>query len=509
MKKINIKDIPYTYEYDEITCFEHPLIAIMEYINKGTGRYYAMLSKMFGTYYQLNVREKILMECENKLGFRMKIFDKFNYKKIKESLCLGIPVVVAVNLKDIYYSEYYMKKDWVHWILVKGYSDKGKLLYVLDNLQYSGIGHEYGDFCIPYKMLIKANKSYRKKYGNEYSVIEVQSIGEKNKKEIFNGIVCEYLKIKMNIDSNYRQFELLNMYQKGITLENISADFQIEFKKKILNINKYRKLFFLEIEKEMLLYNYHDRKIQEYILAKKKILKLWENYILKNLALKNHFEDNKVRIELKKSENSIQLMIKDFVDYLSEIEKKDDTSCYNIEKYLFENNEEQIIKCKYNEDKSENITFNFTGKKIYNWWDMDDAPKVILDNIDLNLQHKFEISKEILIDEKMRKADSNYEVGIFIRNIDTKESIIFGIKNGNSLIVDKIGKYGQEFEINNVHKCKIYLSVDYNILKFGMVKNDKKNLIWQEENEGNKYYEVGLVCKTWGKSADLCVKFIG
>ena len=38
------------YDYDEVSCFEHPIIVAMDYIGEGCGKYYAMLSKLNSIY---------------------------------------------------------------------------------------------------------------------------------------------------------------------------------------------------------------------------------------------------------------------------------------------------------------------------------------------------------------------------------------------------------------------------------------------------------------------------
>lgn len=150
-----------------------------------------------------------------------------------------------------------MKRDWGHWILVNGYDEQNKTFNIVDNTQFGKLGERYDEFVITYDILLQASKEYRKRFGNEYVCLALEQEKEFDYKRALIHILEKYDAIEIDNISEYRQIQLLEM------LNEVSADnsehgkyYREEFKKKLININKYREVLFEEIASIMADFNY-------------------------------------------------------------------------------------------------------------------------------------------------------------------------------------------------------------------------------------------------------------
>lgn len=506
MKSLAVREIPYDYEYDEVTCYEHPMMAVMEYYEQGAGRYYALLSKYYGTYYSGNVRKQVMNELEDILGFEVQEPVRLNYKNIRKSIDEGIPVIVGVNLKEIFYSRYYMKNDWVHWMLVKGYHDREKVITLLDNTQYESVGHSYGEFQLPFKLLYQANRSYKKRYGGEYAILLVRDRKNKSLGEVFQHIVEQYMSLNLEDTKNYRQISLMKLYKTEKAKGMLGKDYLLEFKKKLININKYRKLFFDEIKNEMILCCYPEKETENYDLETKELNRRWQKYILKALVKLNIGTE----IELTPDEEIIHLecIVQEKTGAFLEYIRTKGVETVQQEKasgYRMENNEDHIVKMTENRGKEE-ILFQFTGRRIYNWWDMDDAPKVVFERPDREQEPPFFF--ETVMQSSMETVENEklcWEAGIFVRNRETGESFLLGIENEHYVVADEIGFAGHKFDIEKQKEYHLFLKIEKEEIEFGLYEGEQKKVLWVQER--TEEIDIGIACKTWGKPGRVEVKF--
>ena len=125
--KLKLEDFRYPYEFDEVTCFEHPIIVVLDYIKEGYGRLYAMLAKLNGIYmgngeeYLTNnsfLRERTIREMEEYFAIKCRNMNGMSKRKIRQSILKEEPVIVGINLKDIFYSTYFYEKNWCHWVII-------------------------------------------------------------------------------------------------------------------------------------------------------------------------------------------------------------------------------------------------------------------------------------------------------------------------------------------------------------------------------------------------------
>ena len=144
-------------------------------------------------------------------------------------------------------------------------------------------------------------------------------------------ILEKYDEIEIDNISEYRQIQLLEM------LNEVSADnsehgkyYREEFKKKLININKYREVLFEEIASIMADFNYDIEKRYIYQGRIKNLYELWDNYIMVNLvkASSGRFIACNSN-EISAAENDIQNEIKAFIEYLYKNENISDNENKN------------------------------------------------------------------------------------------------------------------------------------------------------------------------------------
>lgn len=512
-KKLNLHDIPYEYDYDVINCFEHPIASIINYFDRSYTSSYIALAKFRGIYTQGNIRKLVLNEMKELFGIEVFDTSKLTYKMIIENLDKNIPMLVGVNLKQIFYSEHYMNKNWGHWLLIKGYNRLGELVSIFDNTQYEYSGHEYGTFHLPFELLKKANDDYKKVFGKEYAVLGFRQEKTIEPIHVLKYILSEFIKIDLSVEKNYKQMELLGALRSLIGEENIDVEYYgNELKKKLINVNKYRKLFQSEIERFMQMYEYESSGLEEYKNQCIELNNLWEIFIMKKTVetVRGRFLDIGLDTGIIEKEKKIQQILTGFSNYMeketetilskgksksyeSDIQKEENTISY-----VLENNEDAIIT-----GNDEQIEFYFQGKRTYNWWDMDEAPKVLLQSGLPN--QRFTIRLILKIDSCYNAK--NHEAGIFIRNRKTGQSLILGLENEENIVLDETEITGHKLFVGQSEPYSLFLKNRAGILECGLQVSDTDEVFFTHEYGSMEDSEIGLVCKTWGKGGKLRVTF--
>lgn len=519
MKILNLTDIKTKYQYDTVNCYEHPRAVALNYYSPNMSNYYIMLTKLYGIYMfgQGENRSEVYEDIKNSFGIDITIEKKLSWKLIKNYIDNDIPVIVGVNLKEIFYSEHYLKDNWVRWIIIKGYEDNGNVR-IFDNIHNVNEEVNYSDFSIPFYLLLKANKSYEKNYDKKYSVNVFSKSDLPEDADITKFILNKYIYLDLGKEDNYRQIILLKEIKKLITTRQDYGDYYIEeFKKKIINISKYRTIFFEEIIQNMEYYNYDTEDIEKLKLAVEKNSNIWKSFLFKVLSgIINRNTDN-INIDniLIENEKEIQSFIKDYIFYLennSFINKKVDKKINNIT-YLTENNEENII---YGSDS--NIVFEFNDNKEYNWWLEDNAPKVCIKKScyeDLDMESGIILRVKI----KVKEYDSRqgkYKAGIYLKNYKEDKIYFCSVNKEILLEIDEVGVIENKLEKEKIFN--ICLTINKNKLKFEEYIVDSYD---HECSELDKFYmeqniltegifELGIACKTWagGKRVRLEIQDI-
>ena len=498
--RVNIYDIPYDWDYDVISCFEHPIGNIINYIDKDYTDYYIAYAKYMGVYSKGNVRDNILQALKNKFGIGISENKRLSYRFLKEKINNSVPILVGVNLKSIWYSEHYLKKNWGHWFTVCGYDNMGEIITILDNMQFQHTGRAFEMFRIPYNIINKANSDYNKVFEKRHSIMVFNRIKHIQPLEILKNILEEYTKLDLNNKDNFKQVELLDTYKRLKNEKTINTDFfENELKKKIINVNKYRRLFQEILEKYMGIYNFDKKMIEKYIENSRELNNLWEIFALRSVAGLSNGRIEYVELDKKivDKEKEIQDIIKEYKIYMF----KNDFSnalCNMSCTYKCENNNDCVIQ-----EKSEGVVFNFDNKKTYNWWLEDEAPKIILGSdyecSELVIKTSFSIDGEYSI--------KNHEAGIFLRSKKNNSSLLFGIENETCIVLDETGISGNKFYIESKPLYTIFINYINDKYEFGISNNNKDDVLFTLDYEPIEDIEVGLVCKTWGSGGRLKIVF--
>lgn len=513
-KILNFLDIPHKYNIDELSCYEHPIATALNYFDSNICNVYILLSKLYGMYMvdlQTNSRIAVINDLEKQFDIDIKLAKKISWKYLKECIDNNIPLIVGVNLYDIMYSENYLKKDWGHWFLVKGYDENNGTVIILDNVQYNDLGERYSDFRISFDMLMKAHKSFLKKYSDEITGISL-SYTEKEcqYKNAVKHILDLYLSINVEKSDNYRQINLLRELEKLSKNDSDFASYYVEeFKKKIININKYREVFINELCKSMVNLEYdHDNivKLKENAAI---LNELWKMFTLKYsiIVTSKHEKIIEIDEEIKKCEIQIQNQIKEYALYLNGVKKNNSVvknSEINNITYEIVNDFDGIIK-----GSDKNIQFSFVKNKIYNWWIEDNAPKVCLVKSNFS---KIDSKKELFIRTQMniKKCDrftsgEKYQAGFYIKTYEDNNNYMCALNEQEEWSIDKVGYEGKT--VFNRDTYNIFVRIVEDMIIFGTYDDKGENILLQQKIINIGDFEVGLICKTWEKWGKLIVGF--
>ena len=545
MKKLELKDFANQYEYDEVTCFEHPMANIMEFLQSGYGRYFIMLSKFNGTYVQNgnNGREETLREMKDLLGIEGKRHAGLSYHQISGEIEQGIPMLAAVNLKELFYSGYYPDTNWNHWMLVNGYREKGRLVSVFDNTQFPEIGHAYMTFQIPFDLLKAGNKSYIRRYGSEYAVMSFQKKCEPvSRQEIIRYLMEKYLKTDLTVKEHYRQHQLTMLYHamresalqtSAFRKSNFMSDVE-ELKKKMICINKYRFLFWREFmncvfeqpeedgeDSEAHESNVTDRskdnlfpesRIQMENLVHELDQKWKRAVILQAVKMMKREElPELVTEDLVEPEIRLQKTVRNVYEQWKDIQKqqenhlRDNHSDFANQKFVSYTGE---IKME-NENAIDSISgdrnfgqcqFIFKADRIRNWWDTDEAPKVLLGS-----PEEYAEVELTILETTGKFEESNVETGIFVRNKDRTHTYMIGIENQKTVVFSEIGISSIKIDQPDVSEIRLYIQFTDQMLEMGIVKNNRRESIVRDLEIDRKQSLVGIASKTWGKPSGRMV----
>ncbi|HEM9343490.1 TPA: hypothetical protein U3J84_001980, partial [Streptococcus agalactiae] len=105
-------------------------------------------------------REIILAQKYLNLNFKKLYLENNFFETLEENIMQNIPVIIPINLREIFYSDHYKEDDWEHPIIIKGFDSLKRIFYILDYTQLKSDNPQDRDFCIEYDTLYNAYKSY-------------------------------------------------------------------------------------------------------------------------------------------------------------------------------------------------------------------------------------------------------------------------------------------------------------------------------------------------------------
>lgn len=356
---------------------------------------------------------------------------------INEQIKKNNPIIIPVNLKELYYSKFYNKVDWTHSFLIYGYDKDNELYQVFDSVQNVG-GKNLYEFVVQKKEMEKLYESFCENiYADGIYYIESNLVDcKKNWYEIFKNGVNEF--INYRTEKAYVEIEFIeNLCKK----ENIST----AETRKLFEINNYKKVFLKELIHLINMCTIQEEDMEKLSNLCSNIYKSWleaDSQIVYCLKKNKRQEIKKILEKPLYFENQLVHALK----YITEENiSHDSEEC----RFLFVNNSDQII----NKLDNGNILFCFNQGKTYNNWFDDLAPRFVLKQQDLC---QFKLSTEFEIIE----YDSciNFCFGVYIKD-DSGNSYLFGNNSMNYVCFEHTGVDSgitESYVNENKFKIEIY-----------------------------------------------------
>lgn len=502
--KINIRDDGRCYYYDEVTCYEKPVVVLLDYVQNDFGKLFLIICKALRLYnYENNMDTKHAVVEFVKKYLGISFFEKNNEKNIVEYLINELrnnnAVLISGNQYEIPYSElHYKKDDCGHLFLIKGYNSLTKMFTIFDNLHLSTSEYEdkdkrYSDFFLSEDDIKRVYNSYIEAYGETEAIILLrknENFGKYSKTEILMAAIQMLCNEK--IGERFWQIEKLKELDRMVNVEQADKKRIIALSKKILNYNKYKNVLFNEIKMFMKQYGYSIEKIREVDILKEEMYSLWMDFVTISIAKIKRNVEWQVSDDIVNKENEFVDALASFLAYL----KKDIGKIDENRKSDIVHKEESIIS-----STESTVVFEFTDGKTYNYWIDDYAPKFVLRS---GIHDKtFKVSATVDIDT--RSLEEKYQAGIYATNSEGK-TYFAAIEATGKVVLDTIGEnnFSDSFIIPNTYNIEVKIVDDDMHVKYSINETTKEMKMRIGRGE---YLDVGLMVKTWGNGQYLRVKF--
>lgn len=466
------------YPIEQINCFSRAFGLCLNTFNHQFPDIYYMMN-CFEKSFRINKLEKSveLFDFDIEIikdffGLKIKkqYLDNSNtfFEYIEKQTEINNPVIVPINLREIYYSDFYLERDWEHPFVIRGFDRDKKLFYILDSTHLKSDSQQEREFSIGYSDLYKAHNSYFSKINNiekNFVLVFKKSIENYSIIDIFDKCILEISNIKKSPDF-FTPIQNLNM----------DAD---NFEKYILNVPKYKELFFSLLFKLTSEFHLVDNETIKKLSGCVKSLGVpWRKLsYLGFLAFQkknNHFPVELSTV-IQESESDI------FEKYFDSYMMKESTIQNKL--LVFENNRDNIISNIENK-----FYFKFKGNKIHNTWMGDESPKVIFGR-----SKKTQFGVKIEVNENTEKTC--FAAGIFIKegvnvyyfSLDSERRINLERRSKEESIAEKIiNSKNAELKIDYSDKtCKFYY------------KNNSEYILLCEREFEYEEIEFGIGCKTY------------
>lgn len=483
----NILPVVGNIPLDIIDCFDRAIgICLASYNISFRDTYFCI--KLFNRIYFSNTTGKAFLEesIEN-----IRKFFPLEVRKayITENICnfleecsqKGNPIIVPINLKELFYSEQYKILNWAHPIVVKGFDNEKQIFKILDGTQLKSDFPEERDFNISYDVLEQSYESYFKNINqSEHPYVIVFEKGNYISDSDENLLLWKKILLDLLNKVNVRkQIQAIESFEKVVTLLNFSK--------------RKKKLFKLIIEKidSIGLLPYNDiKRIESEV---KEICNHWEK------ACFLYAKDRLSGSSTCKINVSEEILIKESL-LLEKI-------LLNLQKSTFDNlprvkksveNDNGIIN--FSEDE---IIFDFKGERLYNSWISDESPKVILGP----LENRLEFREEYFI--KVGETNASFLAGYFLRLSD--RLYYFGLDSCKRIIVDIAGIESSVKQVV-VDTDSVYLQLrlcEGNIyFLYKLNEEDAYTLLLSEVLTSEKRMKsYGIGCKTYDSPQPLRVVY--
>lgn len=519
---LEIKDIDIFYSFDKVTCYERPTAVLLDSICSGYGSLLILLCKLVRSYRIVppdeDAEKQVIRFIEKQF---LVDYQRYDSKKeilselIAATIEAGSPIIIPVNLKEIFYSNYYREQDKPHFFMVTGVCKEKGIYTILDNVQFEkekGISQlDYHAFVVTEEMLEKANRAFARAddYHDVFTFVKSRQFDGEKKKEHLHRIFMQILELYLE-RKNYEFLEVSYLKQLyGYRLDRVSYKDEIfELRRKLNNVIKYKEVFVSEIVRSLNAIGWNDfeeAKLFEILNELKTVWTEWVDLKVLKVFRKNSEADFEVGSDILDCERRLYQQILVIYTKLQEFEGCDGTegTCQDPERCkeewekMTENNRDHIIRV----DDQKKIVFRFHTNRIYNSWFEDACPKIVLfrgkgRELPLYAKSAVRFDPEFLEDK--------FQAGIYVK---LRGEMYFGaIDHEDLLVLDTVGTINRNvFEKFNP-ESEIYLEIKDNQIDFGKLaaqEKQKKVSTVIPELEADTDIELGLACKTWGNGKKL------
>ena len=499
MKQVN--DI---YSVDEVNCLEKPLGVMLSNFNPLYRSFYLLFQKMTQSYnieyyHEESFRKKNTMSRSSdilgrELGIQLyRVEDPEDLLGfINDKLAENNPVIIPVNLRELYYSTYYNKADWIHSFLIFGHNEKNKLYDIFDSTQR----HDADEFNL-YKFVVEEDTLYRmhKSFSDH---IYQEGIYYVISSDISLDVdLHKYLYKCIDMFCNSR---MANAYVELDIVDQILTDKQVNQQniKRLMRRCHYKKVFYSELEGLLRTVKVDTDLLDKYIAIQDELLKIWYKINGKIMYYLYKNKSEKVKKEIQQALMIEEDMFSCMNDILNHLENVEVIALPSHEKVSFVNNSDNIIsKVSDNE-----FIFEFNNGEIYNNWFEDCAPKVVFS--DIKDYSSFTTRSKFILDEYTE--GTNFVFGVYLKD-DMGSSYIFGLNSGVSMLFEHTGVNNAVLEMED---CSCITDIEIKVLNqqlYISYMSDEKSdpCKTQTKIEGN-VISVGICCKTWGEAQKLCFR---
>lgn len=489
---IPIEDHLGHYNLDEIDCFQRPIAIVLDNFDRMLANIFIAYAKSMELYAKwtspIIMRRNLLHILADKMNIEIipkgkEKFTKFLYNQLDNNY----PIIVGVNYYGLYYSNYFLKENYPHWVIVNGYDTQCSLFSILDYTQFMERKFDFDKFVFQEKPFHKLNKDYEKIYSDMDSCF-VLSPKEDIKKANFRKMIGDFLRYSLNEMECGTNSVVLQLND----IASMKSKNQVELEKlRILNINKSRKKFVDILVDIMDYFNYDSKLIKQFYLTGSKLIYNWNNYSqfcflqIDKGSVNAPFSLTPV---IKDLEEQMINCLMEFLNFIKASNTNISIESEGKKHKGIQNDYDKVISVL-----SENeIKFSFFKPKEYNWWEHNNAPMYEI----LSSKGNNNIKISLVIEIEKKFTVENFQTGFYI--INGEESFFVGVDSNDLFCMDKI--YVDNFSCYGKlqYKYKLLLEINNKFIELSDVSSNAKKILLKRHFERANEIKVGIVSKTWG-----------
>ncbi len=361
---------------------------------------------------------------------------------------------------------------------------------MFDNMQFWDEQHIYEHMTVYFKDIKYAHRMYKKRYGSEYSGYSLISAEKYTRIEMLKSILVEYYERDFKDSSIYFSLVLLQKISEISRLAINDKSLIDEYKKRLINVNKYRQVLFDILKKEMKNYGYDNARIGVFEEKVTELNKKWTTYVM--LEVVNAVRTNDyipyLNTDIMELEKCVANLVEEFKGYLED---------YSINTPAIKSNESALVA-----ETEKGVEFDLSDEDVvHNWWNQcDDSVKKVIDKN--CIIEGYETDLTINIESEL--VSGNYQAGIYLKNVSGTDAYTFGVENNAYVFLDEVGLVGYKESISGQLQHKLHCKIENNVLTISIrTYGDDKLALLQTNIDCTERYEIGYFCKTWSEPSKV------